>query len=89
MNPMHRPPVTLSGEVFKDSLLGALEKRSLAKFLQFAVDWGRINFDNADALTVNEKLLALGKSSSPTPCSVPSDSASNALPMTSLESISN
>ena len=81
INPMLHSLVTLSGEVFKDSLLGALEKRSLAKFLQFAVDWGRINFDNADALTVNEKLLALGKSLSPTPsCTSSPDTALNTLP---------
>jgi hypothetical protein len=50
-----------TGEVFKDKLLGALEKRWLSKFLQSAVDWGRIHLDDADALTLNEKLLALGE----------------------------
>jgi RAB protein geranylgeranyltransferase component A len=35
-------------EVFKDRLLGPLEKRNLTRFLQFAVDWGRINIDKSE-----------------------------------------
>lgn len=30
------------------------------RFLQFAVDWGRVNISNTDISTLNEKILALG-----------------------------
>jgi RAB protein geranylgeranyltransferase component A len=38
-------------EVFKDKLLGPLEKRNLTRFLQFAVDWGRVNIDKNEVST--------------------------------------
>lgn len=49
------------GDIFSSKLLGALEKRSLMKFLQFALDWGRENM-GTDVTTLNEQELAQGRS---------------------------
>ena len=48
-------------DVFNTTMLGALEKRSLMKFHQFAADWGRINC-GTEVTSLNESELAIGRS---------------------------
>lgn len=49
------------GDIFSSKLLSALEKRSLMKFLQFALDWGKENM-GTDVSKLNEQELAQGRS---------------------------
>jgi len=49
------------GDVFKTKMLSTIEKRSLMKLLQFALDWGRAG-DGQQLETLNERGLSQGSS---------------------------